>query len=277
MIYDIGNTNNDCPIETAFTTEQDQCCGPTTAATTSGASASSLNDCSVNGTSGACTTTADCTGFGTWYEDGVECTLSGEGCCADTKSGATTSAAVQNKCEIKSKVAGAQCTTAAACSGATNTFRKLGACTGLDTGCCIPKAVTPAASGNTGTETGSGSNGIVTGNTGSTVVNGVTPCGRTIAGVCIPTGSGLPGDTATTTITTIIVNLMNWLLMIFGTVSVIAFLVSGVQYLVAAGNEDIITRAKTNMKWSAIGVATGMSGWIIITLIGNFLSGQTLF
>ncbi len=78
-----------------------------------------------------------------------------------------------------------------------------------------------------------------------------------MAGVCVPTETGLPE----TPIASILSNFLSWILGIFGFIAIIAFVISGIQYLTAAGNETQIENAKKAMKWSLVGVIVGISGW----------------
>lgn len=94
-----------------------------------------------------------------------------------------------------------------------------------------------------------------------------------IGGVCFPTNTGL----SNASITTILENLFSWLMGLFTTLAVMAFVVSGVQYLVAAGNEDIMETAKRNMTFAMIGVVVGLSGFVIVRAIAAALSGTSIF
>lgn len=91
-------------------------------------------------------------------------------------------------------------------------------------------------------------------------------------GVCIPTGTGLPDPGTSTPVLDILINFMEWALSIFGVVAIIAFIISGIQYLTATGDESRITTAKTNMKWSIVGVIVGLIGYIVITTIDAILN-----
>ena len=53
------------------------------------------------------------------------------------------------------------------------------------------------------------------------------------AGVCIPTQTGL----SQSSVEYILETFMKWLLGIFGFLTIIAFVISGIQYLTAAGDE----------------------------------------
>ena len=99
------------------------------------------------------------------------------------------------------------------------------------------------------------------------------PNGTVKSGVCFPTGTGLSDRP----IIDIVENLMNWLLGLFGLLGIIAFVISGIQYLTAAGDENQAETAKRNMKFSIIGVIVALSGWIIINAIDSALRGSPFF
>lgn len=102
----------------------------------------------------------------------------------------------------------------------------------------------------------------------------VCPAGyfdTTGAGVCIPTDSGL----SAASVSFILETSMKWLLGIFGFLAIIAFVISGVQYLMAAGDDDTISTAKRNMKYSIIGVVVALSGYVIIQAISTALTGTS--
>lgn len=72
-------------------------------------------------------------------------------------------------------------------------------------------------------------------------------------------------------------NFMMWFLGIFGFVGIIGFLIAGFQYLLAAGDESQVEKAKVSMKWSLVGVVVGLSGFIIIYALDQFLRGVSNF
>ena len=80
-----------------------------------------------------------------------------------------------------------------------------------------------------------------------------------------------------TSIYDIIYNLMQWILGIFGFLSIIAFVVSGIMYLMSAGDQDASKRAKTYMTYSIYGVIIGLAGLVIITAIDAALWGDMWF
>ncbi|MDO8536726.1 MAG: pilin [bacterium] len=96
-----------------------------------------------------------------------------------------------------------------------------------------------------------------------------------IAGVCFPSSTNLPNPSGG--VAQIISNILNWLLGIFGFLAIIAFIISGVQYILSTGKEKAIDTAKRNMYGSMIGVAVALSGLIIIYAIDKMLRGTPSF
>lgn len=87
------------------------------------------------------------------------------------------------------------------------------------------------------------------------------------AGVCFPLNTGL----SETSVASIIINLMKWMLYLFGFLAIIAFVISGIQYLSAAGNMNMIETAKRNMNYSVIGVIVALSGLVILIAVDSLL------
>ncbi len=71
----------------------------------------------------------------------------------------------------------------------------------------------------------------------------------------------------------ILINLLRWLLMIVGILAMIGFVISGMQYMLAAGSESIMETAKKNMTYSIIGVIVVLGSFVIIQAIGVALQG----
>lgn len=84
---------------------------------------------------------------------------------------------------------------------------------------------------------------------------------------------GLPNQT----IYNIISNTLSWLLAVFGFIAIVGFVISGIQYLTAAGNDSQIETAKTNMKYSIVGVIVGLMGFVLVRAIDSWLSGGNAF
>lgn len=95
--------------------------------------------------------------------------------------------------------------------------------------------------------------------------------GEDANGICIPADTNL----STASISTILTKLMFWLLTIFGVIAVGAFVISGIQYLTAAGDESMIETAKRNMQYSIIGIIVALSGLVIINAVSTLLSGNS--
>jgi len=76
------------------------------------------------------------------------------------------------------------------------------------------------------------------------------------------------------TITSIVIGLMKWLLGIFGLLGIIAFVISGIMYLMSAGNEDMQQRAKKSFVYAIVGVMVGLSGMVILTAVQTMLGGS---
>ncbi|OGI25114.1 MAG: hypothetical protein A3J76_02720 [Candidatus Moranbacteria bacterium RBG_13_45_13] len=70
---------------------------------------------------------------------------------------------------------------------------------------------------------------------------------------------------------------MKWLLGIFGFLAIISFIISGIMYLTAAGDEDQQKKAKKQMQWSVVGVIVGLSGFIVIKAVDAWLRGNNIF
>lgn len=96
-----------------------------------------------------------------------------------------------------------------------------------------------------------------------------------IGGVCFPASTNLPDPSGG--IVTIITNILYWMLSIFGILAIIAFIISGIQYILSVGSEEAIDNAKKSMKWSIVGVAVALSGLVIIYAIDKMLRGYSNF
>ena len=89
----------------------------------------------------------------------------------------------------------------------------------------------------------------------------------THATVYIPDGTvtGLPDPPDR--IEGVLKNILNWMLGIVGVIAVIGFVISGIQYILAAGSEKTIETAKRNMTYSILGVIVALSGYVIIKAV----------
>lgn len=71
----------------------------------------------------------------------------------------------------------------------------------------------------------------------------------------------------------IVSNLLFWLLAIFSIMGIVGFVIAGIMYLVSAGDDDMINKAKSAMKWSIVGIIVGLSGFLIMQAVSALLSG----
>ncbi|MFH0969018.1 MAG: hypothetical protein V1804_00755 [Patescibacteria group bacterium] len=84
---------------------------------------------------------------------------------------------------------------------------------------------------------------------------------------------GLPGAR----IGDIIRAILTWLLSAVGIIAIIAFAISGIQYMISAGNTEMIENAKKHMTWSIVGVIVALSGLVVIFAIDTALRGYGYF
>jgi hypothetical protein len=84
---------------------------------------------------------------------------------------------------------------------------------------------------------------------------------------------GLPSGS----ISSIISGVVMWALGIFGFIAIIGFVVSGVMYLTAAGDDTAMKKAKNQMQWSLIGVIVGLIGYVIIYAVNAMLNSYSGF
>ncbi|MFA6973661.1 MAG: pilin [Parcubacteria group bacterium] len=90
-------------------------------------------------------------------------------------------------------------------------------------------------------------------------------------GIYIPTNTGL----ADSNIKDILTNLLRWLLGIVGVIALIGFAISGIQYIVASGDEGIMETAKKNMLYSIIGIVVVLASFVIIQAIDFALRAKS--
>lgn len=92
---------------------------------------------------------------------------------------------------------------------------------------------------------------------------------KPIGGICFPTNTGLAEPEYG--ISQILMSIFNWLMAIFTTLAVLAFVVSGIQYFMGAGNDSMVEAAKKNATNAVIGIIVGLSGFIIVQAISAML------
>jgi hypothetical protein len=73
----------------------------------------------------------------------------------------------------------------------------------------------------------------------------------------------------------ILSNLLFWLLSVFAILGIVGFVISGIMYLLAGVNEDLMEKGKDGMKWSIIGIIVGLSGFVIMQAVSAMLTGAS--
>ena len=71
----------------------------------------------------------------------------------------------------------------------------------------------------------------------------------------------------------VILTLLLWLLLIFTFLCVISFVITGIMFLAAGSDPKLAENAKSAVKYSIIGIAVGLSGYVIINFISTTLGG----
>jgi|WetSurMetagenome_2_1015567.scaffolds.fasta_scaffold290209_1 hypothetical protein len=89
--------------------------------------------------------------------------------------------------------------------------------------------------------------------------------------------AGLPNGGSGGSISTLIFNIMNWLLTILAAIAIIAFVIAGIMYLVSGGDDARMKTAKSAMIAAILGVLVGLMGLVIIYAVQNILNGGTTF
>lgn len=72
----------------------------------------------------------------------------------------------------------------------------------------------------------------------------------------------------------IIQTAMNWLLAVLGFVGIIAFVIAGILYLTAAGDEKKVGTAKSAMTAAITGIIVALIGFVIIQAVNTWLQGS---
>lgn len=84
-----------------------------------------------------------------------------------------------------------------------------------------------------------------------------------------------PGNLPQGAISEIIKAVMNWLLGILGFVAIIGFIISGLMFLISAGDEDRQKTAKKAMYYSITGIIVGLVGFIVVQAVSTLLGGSS--
>ncbi|MDI6777789.1 MAG: pilin [Patescibacteria group bacterium] len=125
----------------------------------------------------------------------------------------------------------------------------------------------------TGTGAAYGTSGYYTGSYGG--VSGIYGAGAGGSGwnPANYIGTGLPAGS----IYNIIKSVVMWILAIFGFICIVGFIISGIMYLLAAGDEKSQEKAKKALYYSITGVIVGLVGLVIIFAVNALLRGASYF
>lgn len=75
----------------------------------------------------------------------------------------------------------------------------------------------------------------------------------------------------------ILTNLLYWLLAVFAIGGIIAFVISGIFYLLAGADEGNAKKGKAGMTAAIVGIIVGLSGFLIMQAVSAFLGGSKTF
>jgi len=83
-------------------------------------------------------------------------------------------------------------------------------------------------------------------------------------------GAGLTEDT----VGGILEVVLNWFLMLIGILAVLAFVIAGIMYITAAGDETRIDTAKKTMTYAIIGLVVALIGLLIVRLVAYMVGAE---
>ncbi|MFA4817689.1 MAG: pilin [Parcubacteria group bacterium] len=149
-------------------------------------------------------------------------------------------------------------------------------CGGSNGECCSPFAcyqesqTTTGISSSTCQLSGYSGSSSTSGSSSSSSAGAAASGGWSLGNI---SGFGLPSGS----IWRIVTNILVWMLGLFGIIGILGFLISGIIYLTAAGDEDRMGYAKRAMQYSIIGVIVGLVGFVIIQAIDYALNTYSSF
>ncbi len=249
---------------------------------------------STDGRNGTCTTSAADITCADGTELAVSDTANCPHCCVAKKTSDGSGCASKNGTCTPNSVSGGS-----ACQGTLVPVNEVNDC-GSNSSCCMttadrdkilpPTTACSSADGKTGTCSTSASGCI--GNT--TSITPLTPCSNnapccaavnntpsssssaTQSGL-VPCGNGNSPANACTLCHFIIGfhNLVDFGLKLLVTLTVVGIFISGVIYIISAGNEQLLTQAKTFLSASLIGFTVVLAAWLLVNVIMWALSYNT--
>ena len=93
-----------------------------------------------------------------------------------------------------------------------------------------------------------------------------------VSAVSIPTGTGLPDPGGANPVGTVTTTVLGWILIVFLMLSIISFIVTGIQYLLSFGSTYMAETAKRNFVYSIIAVTIVCGALIVVYTIEYLLS-----
>lgn len=96
------------------------------------------------------------------------------------------------------------------------------------------------------------------------------------SGTAYSATAGNAGMTTSLTFYEILTNVMNWLIAMLGIGAIISFVIAGILYLTAAGDETKTEKAKNIMTYAIIAVVVALVGFIVLRLIANFVGNTSV-
>ncbi len=106
--------------------------------------------------------------------------------------------------------------------------------------------------------------------------NGVTDAGWSVVkGVCVP-ASATVGNLSDKPLGDIVSNMGNFILGVAGVIAILGFLISGILYFTAAGDEEKAKTAKQALWYSLIGAVISLGALVIMNVIDNFLKANVI-
>jgi len=73
------------------------------------------------------------------------------------------------------------------------------------------------------------------------------------------------------TIPSLLLNILTFLLQVFGILGIISLVVSGMYYFLAAGDAEQVKKAKMAVGYSVMGIVVGLGGMVVVRTIAGVL------
>lgn len=87
---------------------------------------------------------------------------------------------------------------------------------------------------------------------------------------------GISGDAGLTnkSFTQIITSIINWVMTILAVLAVLMFIIAGVMYVTAQGDEEVIKKAKKLITYAIMGVVIALIGFLLVQTIQALVVGE---